>query len=66
MSADGMVRPCFCPDSDGLAMGFNKQKMEHARRDEAEKQARTRRALDTQILEDALRFVAAWNEQQEG
>ena len=62
MSADGMVRPCFCPD----AMGFNKQKMEHARRDEAEKQARTRRALDTQILEDALRFVAAWNERQDG
>jgi hypothetical protein len=34
-------------------MGFNRQKMELARKIEAEKQARDRRALDPQILEDA-------------
>ena len=47
-------------------MGFNRQKMELERKTEAEKQARARRALDTQILEDALRLVAAWNERQAG
>src|SRR5580658_1509156 len=45
-------------------MGFNRKKMELERKTEAEKQARARRALDTQILEDALRLVAAWNERQ--
>jgi hypothetical protein len=39
-------------------MGFNKQNMEHARRDEAEKEARSRRALEPHILEDAQRLVA--------
>ena len=47
-------------------MGFNRQKMELERKTEAEKQARARRALDVQILEDAQRLVAAWNERQEG
>jgi len=47
-------------------MGFNRKKMELERKTEAEKQARARRALDTQILEDALRLVAAWNERQAG
>src|SRR5580658_5602175 len=45
-------------------MGFNRKKMELERKTEAEKQARARRALDTQIVEDALRLVAAWNERQ--
>ena len=47
-------------------MGFNRKKIELERKTEAEKQARARRALDTQILEDALRLVAAWNERQAG
>jgi hypothetical protein len=47
------------------AVGFNRQKMEHAGRDEAEKEARSRRALDPQILEDALRLVAEWNARQD-
>jgi hypothetical protein len=46
-------------------MGFNRQKMELARKAEAEKEARARRALDPQILEDAQRLVAEWNARQE-
>jgi hypothetical protein len=34
-------------------MGFNKRKMDNARRKEAEKEAAARRATDRQILEDA-------------
>jgi hypothetical protein len=46
------------------AMGFNKRKMEDARRQEAEKEAAARRATDRQILEDAEQLVIAWNERQ--
>jgi hypothetical protein len=46
-------------------MGFNRQKIEHARRGEAEKEARSRGALDPQILEDAQRLVPEWNAHQE-
>jgi hypothetical protein len=45
-------------------MGFNKRKMEDARRQEAEKKAAARRATDRQILEDAEQLVTAWNERQ--
>jgi hypothetical protein len=45
-------------------MGFNKRKMEDQRRTTAEKEAATRRATDAQILEDAERLIAAWNERQ--
>jgi hypothetical protein len=45
-------------------MGFNRRKMEHQRRAAAEKEAATRRATDTQVLEDAERLIAAWNERQ--
>jgi len=45
-------------------MGFNKRKMDDERRRAAEKEAAGRRAIDAQILEDAERFVAAWNERQ--
>jgi hypothetical protein len=45
-------------------MGFNKRKMEDARRQEAEKEADARRATDRQILEDAEQLVTAWNERQ--
>ena len=41
-------------------MGFNKRKMEVARRQEAA----ARRATDRQILEDAEQLVTAWNERQ--
>jgi hypothetical protein len=46
-------------------MGFNRQRMESARKTEAEKEARSRRALDPQILEDALRLVEEWNARRE-
>jgi hypothetical protein len=45
-------------------MGFNKRKMLDERRRAAEKEAAVRRATDAQVLEDAERLVAAWNERQ--
>ena len=45
-------------------MGFNRRKMEDQRREAAEKEATTRRATDAQVLEDAERLIAAWNERQ--
>ena len=45
-------------------MGFNRRKMEDQRRDAAEKEAASRRATDAQVLEDAERLIAAWNERQ--
>src|SRR6516165_10839070 len=45
-------------------MGFNRRKMEDQRREVAEKEAATRRATDAQVLEDAERLIAAWNERQ--
>jgi hypothetical protein len=45
-------------------MGFNKRKMEDERRAVAEKEAAARRATEKQILEDAERLIAAWNERQ--
>jgi beta-phosphoglucomutase-like phosphatase (HAD superfamily) len=45
-------------------MGFNRRKMEDQRRDAAENEAATRRATDAQVLEDAERLIAAWNERQ--
>ena len=45
-------------------MGFNKRKLEDQRREAAEKEAATRRATDAQVLEDAERLIAAWNERQ--
>jgi hypothetical protein len=44
------------------AMGFNRRKMEDQRREVAEKEAATRRATNAQVLEDAERLIAAWNE----
>ena len=43
-------------------MGFNRRKMGDQRRTAAEKEAATRRATDAQVLEDAARLIAAWNE----
>jgi hypothetical protein len=45
-------------------MGFNRRKMEDQRRQVAEKEAASRRATDSQVLEDAERLIAAWNERQ--
>jgi hypothetical protein len=45
-------------------MGFNKRKMEDERRQAAAKEAAGRRATDAQVLEDAERLIAAWNERQ--
>jgi hypothetical protein len=45
-------------------MGFNRRKMEDQRRRVAEKEAATRRATDAQVLEDAERLIAVWNERQ--
>ena len=45
-------------------MGFNRRKMEDQRREAAEKEAANRRATDAQVLEDAERPIAAWNERQ--
>jgi len=43
-------------------MGFNRRKLEDQRREAAEKEAANRRATDAQVLEDAERLIAAWNE----
>lgn len=45
-------------------MGFNRRKLEDQRREAAEKEAANRRATDVQVLEDAERLIAAWNERQ--
>jgi hypothetical protein len=45
-------------------MGFNKRKLQDQRRVLAEKEAAQRRATDAQVLEDAERLIAAWNERQ--
>ena len=45
-------------------MGFNRRKMEDKRRRAAEKKAAEQRATDPQIMEDAERLVAVWNERQ--
>ena len=45
-------------------MGFNRRKMEDQRRQVAEKEAAGRRATEAQVLEDAERLIAAWNERQ--
>jgi hypothetical protein len=45
-------------------MGFNRRKMEDERRRIAEKEAASRRATDAQVLEDAERLIAAWNDRQ--
>jgi hypothetical protein len=42
-------------------MGFNRRKMEADRKAKA---AAARRATDAQVLEDAKRLIAAWNDRQ--
>jgi len=45
-------------------MGFNRRKMDDERLRAAEKEAAARRALDPQVIADAERLVADWNERQ--
>ena len=45
-------------------MGFNRRRMEDERRRAAETKAAEQRATNPQIVEDAHRLVAAWNERQ--
>jgi hypothetical protein len=45
-------------------MGSNRRKMEDERRRAAEKEAASRRTSEAQVLEDAERLIAAWNERQ--
>jgi len=45
-------------------MGFNRRKLEDQRREAAKTEAASRRTTDAQVLEDAERLIAAWNERQ--
>ena len=45
-------------------MGFNRRKMGDQRRQVVNKEDAGRRATNTQVLEDAERLIAAWNERQ--
>ena len=45
-------------------MGFNRRKMGDQRRRVADAEAVAERATDAQVLEDAERLIAAWNERQ--
>ena len=45
-------------------MGFNRRKLEAEQKAEADAAAALRRATDVQVLEDAERLIAAWNERQ--
>jgi hypothetical protein len=50
--------------NDHPSMSFNRRKLEDQCREAAEKEAANRRATDAQVLEDAERLIAAWNERQ--
>ena len=45
-------------------MGLNRRKMGDQRRRVADAEAVAKRATDAQVLEDAERLIAAWNERQ--
>jgi hypothetical protein len=45
-------------------MGYNRRKMEAEQKAKADAEAAARRATDAQVLEDAERLIAAWNERQ--
>jgi len=45
-------------------MGYNRRKLEAERKATADAEAASRRATDAQVLEDAERLIAAWNERQ--
>jgi len=45
-------------------MGFNRRKLKADRKAKADAEAAARRETDAQVLEDAARLIAAWNERQ--
>jgi hypothetical protein len=45
-------------------MGFNRRKRDAERKATADAEAAARRATDAQVLEDAERLIAAWNDRQ--
>jgi hypothetical protein len=45
-------------------MGFNRRRIEAERKAKADAEAVARRAVDAQVLADAERLIAAWNERQ--
>lgn len=45
-------------------MGFNRRKIDANRKALSDSEAAARRATDAQVLEDAERLIAAWNERQ--
>ena len=45
-------------------MGFNRRKMHAERKAKADAEAVTKRAASVQVVEDAERVIAAWNERQ--
>jgi hypothetical protein len=47
-----------------FGMGFNRRRLEAERKARADVEAGARRATDAQVLEDAERLIAAWNERQ--
>jgi len=47
-----------------FGMGFNRRKMEADRKAKADAEAAARRASEVQVLEDAERLIAAWNDRQ--
>jgi hypothetical protein len=52
------------PKTVNSNMGFKHRKMEDRCRDATQKEAADRRATDDQVLENAERLIAAWNERQ--
>jgi hypothetical protein len=60
----GPLQPYSARAHTDAAMGFNKRKMDDARRQAAEKEAAVRRATEKQILEDADNLITVWNERQ--
>jgi hypothetical protein len=50
--------------SNDRFMGFNRRKLEAELRLAAERKAAEQRATNAQVLEDAERLIAAWNERQ--
>jgi len=45
-------------------MGFNRRKIEAERKAKADAEAAARRAANAQVLADAERLIAAWNDRQ--
>jgi hypothetical protein len=51
--------------SQRQTMGFNRRKMEADRKAKADAEVAAKRATDAQVIEDAERLIAAWNERRD-